>query len=143
MTTNMDVDLRELFVMPRVLARPVHQRADKAELTDAAALMDLAAARRFFGGEGLGNEPTKPTKKEDPGMTALEQVRRYSRNAIVGAPGSGKSTFFEWPQVKLAAVEEELVMAGQQAIPVLLRVRQLDPRDLPLGAALIEKEVTL
>jgi hypothetical protein len=41
--------------------------------------------------------------------------------------------------VKLAVVEEELVMAGQQAIPVLLRVRQMDPRHLPRGAALIEK----
>jgi hypothetical protein len=128
-----------LFVMPRVLARPLRKKADQVELTDAAALMDLAAARRFFGGEGLGSKPREPTKKEDPAITALDQVKRYPRNVIVGAPGSGKSTFLEWLQVKLAAVEEELVMAGQQAIPVLLRVRQLDPRSLPLGAALIEK----
>jgi predicted NACHT family NTPase len=51
----------------------------------------------------------------------------------------GKSTFLEWLQVKLAAVEEELIMNGQQAIPLLLRVRQLEPRNLPLGASLIEK----
>jgi len=31
------------------------------------------------------------------------------------------------------------VLAGQQAIPLLLRVRQLNPQDLPRGAALIEK----
>jgi hypothetical protein len=66
-------------------------------------------------------------------------VKSYPRNVIIGTPGSGKSTFLEWLQVNLAAVEEELVMAGQQAIPLLLRVRQLDPRNLPLGAALIEK----
>ncbi len=63
----------------------------------------------------------------------------YPRNVIVGAPGSGKSTFLEWLQLKLAAVEEELVMAGKQAIPLLLRIRQLDPPNLPRGAALIEK----
>ena len=66
-------------------------------------------------------------------------MKSYPRNVIIGTPGSGKSTFLEWLQVNLAAVEEELVMAGQQAIPLLLRVRQLDPRNLPLGAALIEK----
>jgi hypothetical protein len=131
MTTNMDVDLRELFVMPRVLARPLRKKADNVELTDAAALMDLAAARRFFGGEGLGSEPSEATKKEAPAITALDQVKRYPRNVIIGAPGSGKSTFLEWLQVRLAAVEEELVMAGQQAIPVLLRMRQLDPRTPP------------
>ena len=54
-------------------------------------------------------------------------------------PGAGKSTFLEWLQLKLASAEEELVMHGQQAIPLLLRLRNLDPRDLPHGAALIEK----
>jgi hypothetical protein len=49
MTTNMDVDLRELFVMPRVLPRPSRKKPDDTEQTDAVALMDLAAARRFFG----------------------------------------------------------------------------------------------
>ena len=58
---------------------------------------------------------------------------------IVGVPGSGKSTFLEWLQVKLAAAKEEFVMRGQQAIPLLLRMRQLDPHNLPHGADLIEK----
>jgi hypothetical protein len=71
MTTNMDVDLRELFVMARVLARPLRKKADQGELTDAAAFMDLAAARRFFGGEDLGSEPSEPTKKEDPQLPLL------------------------------------------------------------------------
>ncbi len=57
----------------------------------------------------------------------------------IGVPGSGKSTFLEWLQLQLASVEEELVMSGKQAIPLLLRVRQLDPRNLPRGAELSEK----
>src|SRR5262249_34239960 len=61
------------------------------------------------------------------------------RLAIIGVAGSGKSTLLEWLQLKLASAEEELVMCGQQAIPMLLRLRQLDPRDLPYGAALIER----
>ncbi|HXH09222.1 MAG TPA: NACHT domain-containing protein [Alphaproteobacteria bacterium] len=141
MTTNMDVDLCELFVMPRVLVRSLRGKTGDVEPTNTTALMDLAAARRFFGGETIGSTPRKATakKKENEAISALDQVKRYPRNVIVGAPGTGKSTFLEWLQVKLATVEEELVMAGQQAIPLLLRVRQLDPRKLPQGAALIEK----
>lgn len=136
MTTSMDVDLRELFVMPRVLVRP--QKAGGAnEDADLAALMDLAAARKVFEAQGAGG-PDQPQQKRKP-LSALEQARKSQRLVIVGAPGSGKSTFFEWLQVKIASVDEELVMAGEQAIPLLLRVRQLDPLDLPRGSALIEK----
>src|SRR5712692_1643267 len=35
--------------------------------------------------------------------------------------------------------EEKLPMAGQQALPLLLRVRQLNPQELPNGSKLIEK----
>ncbi len=140
MTTNLDVDLRELFVMPRVLVRPLPEKSDSAApTTDAAALMDLAAARKFFAGGGEPDEYTEPMKHEEAGIPALDQTNRYPRNVIVGVPGSGKSTFLEWLQLKLASVEEELVIAGGQAIPVLLRVRQLDPRNLPCGSELIEK----
>jgi hypothetical protein len=57
MTTNMDVDLRELFVMPHILPRPLRKETDDVELTDAAALVDLVAARRFFRDESVRSEP--------------------------------------------------------------------------------------
>ena len=136
MTTNLDVDLRELFVMPRVLPRKASKEEHGTELSKEAVLMDLAAAREFYG--GVKFRLAGEMKKEN-GVTALEQVRNAPRNVIIGAPGSGKSTFLEWLQLKLAAVEEVLVMAGRQAIPLLLRVRQLDPHNLPKGAAMIEK----
>lgn len=139
MTTSLDVDLRELFVIPRVLARPLAQKAEDGEPREAAALMDLAAARRFFAPPDERGVPPEPGKDKDPGIPALEHVQRYPRNVISGVPGSGKSTFLEWLQLKIAGAEEELLMADEQAIPLLLRVRELDPHDLPLGAALIEK----
>lgn len=140
MTTNLDVDLRELFVMPRL--RTGALREESVEAADVASLMDLAAARQIFGGgEELRSMAQQHGEAEKPrvgdGVAALEQVRGHPRNVIVGPPGSGKSTFFEWLQVKLAAVEEELIMGGQQAIPLLLRVRQLNPRALPRGDALV------
>ena len=112
MTTNLDVDLRELFVMSPV---EVRQPPNKAENQQNPSLspMDLGRAR--------------------------EQVKRSSRTVIVGLPDAGKSTFFEWLQVKVASVEEKFVLAEQQAIPLLLRVRQLDLLNLPQGADLIEK----
>ncbi|MCX6634057.1 MAG: hypothetical protein NT090_03035 [Acidobacteria bacterium] len=130
MTTNLDIDLRELFVMPGVLERPSTERSGTAG-AEAAAFMALAEARKLFGG---AESPQKRDGKEKAGVPAIEQVRRSHRNVIVGAPGSGKSTFFEWLQLKLASAEEMFVMADQQAIPLLLRVRQLDPRRLPHGA---------
>jgi predicted NACHT family NTPase len=72
-------------------------------------------------------------------VPVLEQVKRQSRNVLVGSPGSGKSTFFEWFQLKVASAEGVFVLEGQQGIPLLLRVRQLDPNNLPADSALIEK----
>jgi hypothetical protein len=139
MTTNLDVDLRELFVMPRVLARPVPEKGNGAGAAGSAALMDLTAARKFFGTAREPGKTAKAAEEEDQSVAALDQVKVNPRAAIVGVPGSGKSTFLEWLQLKIAAAEEELEMAGAQAIPLLLRVRELDPGDLPRGAALIEK----
>jgi hypothetical protein len=62
MTTNMDVDLRELFVMPRVLARPQRQKRDGAVGITAATPMSLSDAREFFGGRVRLEEPSKETK---------------------------------------------------------------------------------
>ncbi|MEH1797505.1 NACHT domain-containing protein [Nostoc sp.] len=144
MTTNLDVDLRELFVMPRVVVQELSQEADGAETDASVSLMSLAAARRLYGERNNHNEMLQQrTKGEEPEEklppTALEQVKCSDRNVIVGLPGAGKSTFFEWLQVKLASVEEKFILGDQQAIPLLLRVRQLDLQNLPKGAALIEK----
>lgn len=144
MTTNLDVDLRELFVMPRVVVQELSQDADDAEADASVSLMSLAAARRLYGERNNHDEMHHQTgrgeKPEDkPAPTALEQVKTSPRNVIVGLPGAGKSTFFEWLQVKLASVEEQFILGDQQAIPLLLRVRQLDLQNLPRGAALIEK----
>ena len=145
MTTNLDVDLRELFVTPHVVKRKLSKAAESAEENTLVSLMDLAAARKLYGerrnrfGEvhvEMGEE-SEALDKTPP--TALEQVKHSARNVIVGLPGAGKSTFFEWLQVKLASVEEPFILGGQQAIPLLLRVRQLDFLNLPKGAALIEK----
>lgn len=144
MTTNLDVDLRTLFVMPRVVVRKLTQEIDNVETDTSISLMSLAAARQLYKDKGdhnrtLPEEISRNQKKQKQACTALEQIKNSPRNVIVGLPGAGKSTFFEWLQVKLASVEETLILQDQQAIPLLLRVRQLDLHNLPRGAALIEK----
>ncbi len=136
MTTNLAVDLSELFVMPRVLR--LHQTSDESPVgaIDASSLMDLSAARSRF---ASSIEPVGSGENPSPGQRALDQLRAYPRNIMVGAPGSGKSTFMEWLQLAVASGSEEFVLAGEQAIPLLLRVRQLDLANLPRGAALVEK----
>jgi NACHT domain len=136
MTTNLAVDLFELFVMPRVLSRRQSRDGSPTGATDATGLMDLSAARRFF---AELPEPDQVAKDKSPGRSAVDQLRAYPRNILVGAPGSGKSTFVEWLQLAVASGSEEFVLAGEQAIPLLLRVRQLDLANLQRGAALIEK----
>jgi hypothetical protein len=137
MTTNLAVDLRELFVMPRVIVRPRTRR--KGVESDAGlTLMDLQAARALF--EGGGSEDAEPKRRKTPRtLGAQQQALRCPRSVIVGPPGSGKSTFLEWLQVQVAAAEEVMVLGGQQAVPLLLRVRQLDPQQLSAGAGLIER----
>lgn len=140
MTTNLEVDLRELFVMPRVLTRAQTARENGDDADDVGDLMNLSAAREFFERRSNSSEPTQEDDEKgegERGTPALAQVKHNPYNVIIGAPGSGKSTFLEWLQVQVAAVEEEFVMAEQQAIPLLLRVRQLDSLNLPDGDALV------
>ena len=135
MTTNLNVDLRELFVMPRVTSRLISETDHDNGLN--AELMDLSSARAFYSKRSLDASST--SDENDDHVTAIERVRNSSRNVFIGSPGSGKSTFFEWLQLSVANVDEELIAGGEQAIPLLLRVRQLDPMSLPRGASLIEK----
>ncbi len=140
MTTNLAVDLRELFVMPRVAVRRMPGMAEHRVEDEHPGLMDLDAARQFFRSSKKHTAAAEQTDEEDDRRTtALEQVTRYPRSVLVGAPGVGKSTFLEWLQLQLASVEVQLVLAGRQAIPLLLRVRELTPCALPRDATLIEK----
>ena len=144
MTTKLDVDLRELFVMPKVRIRKFGLTAEGEIDIESVSLMNLAAARQRYSnahefGGSIDSDETEESTEND--KTALEQVTnpKYPFNVIVGLPGIGKSTFLEWLQVKLASVEETYILNGEQAIPLLLKVRQLDPLNLPQGSALIEK----
>jgi hypothetical protein len=145
MTTSLDVDLRELFVMPRVVKRKSAQDEETVNADASLRLMDLAAARRLYGDQDetdrffWAEEEQDSETTEEQFDTALEQVKCSPRMVMVGLPGAGKSTFFEWLQVKLASLEEHFILGDQQAIPLMLRVRQLDLQNLPTGAALIEK----
>lgn len=140
MTTNLNVDLRELFVMPRLNVRTSSLAEEQPDL-NANNFLDLSAARATFGSnlKPIFRLPVVTEAERDRGVNALDQVRNAARNVVVGVPGSGKSTFFEWLQLSIANVDEELIAGGEQAVPLLLRVRELDPHDLPSGAKLIEK----
>lgn len=138
MTTNLDVDLRELFVSPKVLPR----KTEGEIAQDANELMNLSVARQRFGDRTFHEPPRNResnAEKSPTGISALEQIKKAQRNVLVGAPGSGKSTFLEWLQIQLAVGDEELVMNGRQAIPLSLRIRQLDVQSLPEGSQLIVK----
>jgi hypothetical protein len=132
--TSLDVELAELFIMPRLRRRldlaagPGHPSDEPGDL------MGLRAARWMLA-RRLDAEPAT----EESVFAALDEVRRSPRLVVIGPPGSGKSTLLEWLRLKVAAAEEPLIAGDQQAIPLLLQVRQLDPRDLPGGSALIER----
>lgn len=138
MTTNQSVDLSELFVMPRVEKRPLPERSEEelAELMDLSAARELASRRARFPRLEQHEDDDEQEAKGEPAQGALTAL---SRAVVVGAPGSGKSTLFEWFQLQVAGAEQEIVMAEkQQAIPLLLKVRELDLNALPSGQRLIE-----
>ncbi len=137
MASDLAVDLRDLFVMPRVLERPKPEKIDDAAF-EAMKMMNLAAARQLFLERGESSSDEKKVKKPN-GVSAFDQVRKSERSVMIGAPGGGKSTFFEWLQLQVASGAEDFIAGDQQAIPLLVRVRQLDLRNLPNGRSLIEK----
>ena len=141
MTTNLAVDLGELFVMPQVRVRPKRKKetGGSEDDTGETELMTLAAARERFAGTLRSEQGGDSATEEIEPIDALELAKAQRRGVIVGAPGAGKSTFLEWLQLRVTAAEEEFILGDQQAIPLLLRVRQLDPMNLPNGPALIEK----
>ncbi len=95
MTTNLSVDLRELFVMPRVRPRP-RSAEDGDKAGQAIELMDLAAARKAFGDRTPGFVEREPEEaKDETGEPAVEYAKRTARCVLVGLPGAGKSTFLE------------------------------------------------
>ncbi len=141
-TNHIDVDLRELFVMPRFgPVRGVIGRNQK--------LMNLTAAREAQQRRPPKALPMSVAEIERVGLDqwldgdyqaafdaskvqlALDEALQQPRLVMVGAPGGGKSTFFEWFQMQVAGVDVELIANDQQAIPILLRVRQLDLATLP------------
>ncbi len=129
MAAGLTVGLRELFVMPRVRPRP---RMAPADAEEAAELMGLGDARRLLGqlsGDAADNADAP---------TALDHLSGPARSVVVGLPGSGKSTLLEWLQLQVAGARVTLVAADRQAIPVLLRVRELDMAALPGVDALVE-----
>lgn len=135
MATNLNVDLRELFVMPKVLIR---KSQEEEAASDSNELMNLKVARQRFDDNRFTQKGLE-SKKLSVSISALEQLKQAGRTVLVGFPGSGKSTFLEWLQIQLANCDEELPMNGQQAIPLLLRLRQLDIQNLPEGTELIAK----
>jgi hypothetical protein len=148
MTTNLDVDIRDLFVPPRLLLRPAPKNIHQAQhRPDTLELLNLASARAVFSVDEDDFTGTRRTShvedKSKPKKTisALAQVKKRARNVLVGLPGSGKSTFLEWLQLQIASGEEELLLNGKQAIPVLIRVRHLDLHHLPEGRDLIENAI--
>ena len=131
MTTNLNMDLRELFVMPALA--PAAASVPEA-VGDGETLLNLEAARKIYQraanvmdeGEGAGGEP------------ALDVLHESPRAAIIGAPGAGKSTLLEWLQLEVGDARVPFVLNGKQAIPALLRLRQLDPDALPAPDGILD-----
>jgi hypothetical protein len=89
MTTSLDVDLRELFVMPRVAKRINTQVASVT--SDEFSLMNLEAARKLYHEDyrQLVYQSEVDNNLSDKSfVSALEQVKTFARNMIVGLPGS-------------------------------------------------------
>ncbi|TVS20087.1 MAG: NACHT domain-containing protein [Planctomycetaceae bacterium] len=140
MATNLNVDLKTLFVMPRVRLRKVS--AGDGELSERAGddLLMLSDVKRQFAqrvhGHGIPQDASEDSKDV---QTAWEAAQQASRAVLIGPPGAGKSTFLEWVQLQVAEAKDYVLVSGVgQAIPILLRVRQFGA-DPPTGREMVAK----
>jgi len=82
MVTNMDVDLRELFVMPSCKLRPKVKGAKGADPAESASLMDLAEARKFFGDRVERGKGAEPANSENDKVWYFSRYRRIDSGII-------------------------------------------------------------
>ena len=155
-TTNLSVDLQELFVMPRV--RDGGELINALKVTSIALSeisprlpsekktvekKDIPRSEKFQGLEEARQALLSQVNKvqlsflEGNETTVWELLEKESLLIVIGVPGVGKSTLLEWIQLQVASGNKILLAGGQQAIPILLRIRTLDPTNLPTGRELI------
>jgi hypothetical protein len=118
------IGVDDLFVMPRVAStKGVIRPPDDALFEHTPRLQRL----------------TDPPNRGEirPADEALFD-RSTRLKSLIGPPGIGKSTLLLWTQRQVAACEREYVLADQQAVPVLIRVRDLVSGDPPRGRRLVE-----
>ena len=141
MATNLNVDLKTLFVMPGVrLRRDVKEGAAKRTGKKGDDFLSLTDVKRAYAerSDETGG-PEDDAKQDKNALSAWDAVTKTARVVLVGPPGAGKSTFSEWLQLQVAEAKEHVLMAGEgQAIPILLRVRQFDAEP-PTDRAIIAK----
>ena len=118
-SSNLMLDLSTVFVQPDVIEAPslpeeIEALEQRLSLEEARASL-LERLQAQTGGERV---------------TAESVVREYPRCAIVGPPGSGKTTLLQ--HLLLAITKGDLSFGSSTPlIPVLVKVRQLNPQSLP------------
>jgi hypothetical protein len=122
-SSNLLLDLTTVFVQPDVLESTLMQPVSPDQTLTLNPRLSLEEARKqLLGGRQAGTYGDR--------IQAEAFITTYPRCVIVGLPGSGKTTLLQ--HLLLLAAKGALPCDPEQRlIPVLVKVRQLDPAHLP------------
>jgi predicted NACHT family NTPase len=122
-SSSLFLDLTTVFVQPNIIKVPKLKKKSKTGKKQYNRVVSLEEARKqVFLEEEDGD------KKH--GIRAEEFITKHKKCAIVGLPGTGKTTLLQ--HILLATVRGKISFnVTNGVIPVLVRVRQLDPNNLP------------
>ncbi len=122
-SSSLFLDLTTVFVQPNIMKVHKLKKDNKSGNKHVKKVASLEEARREV--FSLEEDEDKVSK-----IKAEKFVNRHKRCAIVGLPGTGKTTLLQ--HILLATVRDEISFNHtNNLIPVLVRARQLDPSNLP------------
>lgn len=116
------LDLTTVFVQPEVIRVPKSKKKSKSLEKVADRIVSLEEAR-----QQLLSRPESGGQSRR--IYAEKFVAKHRRCAIVGLPGTGKTTLLQ--HILVESAKSEISFNGTNVIPVLVRARDLDMEHLP------------
>jgi hypothetical protein len=132
-SSSLFLDLTTVFVEPDIIEGDATQR--KRRVRKKVRQMDVAITSLEEARRQMLSEEENSSRGR---VHAQQFVASKKRCALIGLPGTGKTTLLQHLLLSIASERLKLSKRSSQHIPILLRARELNPDALPPPAEILE-----